>query len=133
MAKQVIDCSPSAGITTNQSNEHQRRWSEKNWQRAAKTGNYDITRARLNFEIAKGCIIQPIDTSRSIPQRMRETLKERGIQDPNAELERKGKEGNRRTVVNIIFGGSRDQMSAIVQPRNTVRNCTGNVTTWKFR
>lgn len=38
---------------------------------------------------------------------MREILKERGIQDPNAELERKGKEGNRRTVVNIIFGGSR--------------------------
>lgn len=53
MAKQVIDCSPSAGITTNQSNEHQRRWSEKNWQRAAKTGNYDITRAGLNFEIAR--------------------------------------------------------------------------------
>ena len=120
MAKQVIDCSPSAGITTNQSNEHQRRWSEKNWQRAAKTGNYDITRARLNFEIAKGCIIQPIDTSRSIPQRMRETLKERGIQDPNAELERKGNEGNRRTVVNIIFGGSRDQMHRLAFGNQTV-------------
>lgn len=120
MAKQVIDCSPSAGITTNQSNEHQRRWSEKNWQRAAKTGNYDITRAGLNFEIAKGCIVQPIDTSKSIPQRMRETLKERGIQDPNAELERKGKEGNRRTVVNIIFGGSREQMHRLAFGNQTV-------------
>lgn len=120
MAKQVIDCSPSAGITTNQSNEHQRRWSEKNWQRAAKTGNYDITRAGLNFEIAKGCIVQPIDTSKSIPQRMRETLKERGIQDPNAELERKGKDGNRRTIVNIIFGGSREQMHRLAFGNQTV-------------
>ena len=120
MAKQVIDCSTSAGITTNQSNEHQRRWSEKNWQRAAKTGNYDITRVGLNFEIAKGCIVQPIDTSKSIPQRMRETLKERGIQDPNAELERKGKEGNRRTVVNIIFGGSREQMLRLAFGNQTV-------------
>ena len=120
MAKQVIDCSPSAGITTNQSNEHQRRWSEKNWQRASKTGNYDITRAGLNFEIAKGCIVQPIDTSKSIPQRMRDTLKERGIQDPNAELERKGKEGNRRTVVNIIFGGSREQMHRLAFGNQTV-------------
>ena len=63
MAKQVLDCSPSAGITTLQSNEHQRRWSEKNWKRAVKNGNYDITRAHLNFEIAKGGIVQPIDTS----------------------------------------------------------------------
>lgn len=120
MAKQVIDCSPSAGITTNQSNEHQRRWSEKNWQRAAKTGNYDITRARLNFEIAKGCIVQPIDTSISIPNRMRETLRTRGIIDPNEEMKRKGKELNRRTVVNIIFGGSRDQMHRLAFGNQTV-------------
>lgn len=120
MAKQVIDCSPSAGITTNQSNEHQRRWTEKNWQRAAKTGNYDITRAMLNFEIARGGIVQPIDTTKSIPQRMRETLKVRGIPDPNAELERKGKEGNRRTVVNIIFGGSRDRMHQLAFGNQTV-------------
>lgn len=120
MAKQVIDCSPSAGITTNQSNEHQRRWSEKNWQRAAKTGNYYITRARLNFEIARGCIVQPIDASKSIPQRMRETLKERGIQDPNAELERSGKVGNRRTIVNIIFGDSRDQMHRLAFGHQTI-------------
>lgn len=54
MAKQVLDCSPSARITTLQSNEHQRRLSEKSWERAAKNGNYDITRDHLNFEIAKG-------------------------------------------------------------------------------
>lgn len=51
---------------------------------------------------------------------MRETLKEQGIQDPNAELERKGKEGNRRTVVNIIFRGSREQMHRLAFGNQTV-------------
>lgn len=120
MAKQVLDCSPSAGITTNQSNEHQRRWSEKNWERAAKNGNYDITRARLNFEIARGGIVQPIDTSKSIPNRMRDTLRARGIADPNEEMKRKGKQPNRRTVVNIIFGGSRDRMHQLAFGSQTV-------------
>ena len=120
MARQVLDCSPSAGITTNQSNEHQRRWSEKNWERAAKNGNYDITRAHLNFEIARGGIVQPIDTSKSIPNRMRETLRVRGIADPNDEMKRKGKEPNRRTVVNIIFGGSRDRMHELAFGSQTV-------------
>lgn len=120
MAKQVLDCSPSAGITTNQSNEHQRRWSEKNWERAARNGNYDITRARLNFEIARGGIVQPIDTSKSIPNRMRETLRARGIADLNEEMKRKGKQPNRRTVVNIIFGGSRDRMHQLAFGNQTV-------------
>lgn len=120
MAKQVLDCSPSAGITTNQSNEHQRRWSEKNWERAAKNGNYDITRARLNFEIARGGIVQPINTSKSIPNRMRDTLRARGIADPNEEMKRKGKQPNRRTVVNIIFGGSRDRMHQLAFGSQTV-------------
>ena len=120
MARQVLDCSPSAGITTLQSNEHQRRWSEKNWERAAKNGNYDITRAHLNFEIARGGIVQPIDTSKSIPHRMRETLRARGITDPNEEMKRKGKQPNRRTVVNIIFGGSRDRMHQLAFGSQTV-------------
>lgn len=110
MARQVLDFHASAGITTNQSNEHQRRWSERSWNVAIKGGNYDRTRERLNFEIAKGGVVQPIDKTKSIPQRIKETLAARGIVDPNEELKRKGKEPNRRTVVNIIFGGSREQM-----------------------
>lgn len=110
MARQVLDFHASAGITTNQSNEHQRRWSERSWNVAIKGGNYDRTRERLNFEIAKGVVVQPIDKTKSIPQRIKETLAARGIVDPNEELKRKGKEPNRRTVVNIIFGGSREQM-----------------------
>lgn len=111
--RQVIDIKASAGMTTDQSNEHQRRWSERGWKDAAKHGNYDPTRARLNFEVAKGGIIRSIDQSVSIPKRIKATLKERGIIDPNEEMKARGKEPNRRTVVNIIFGGSRERMHQI--------------------
>lgn len=108
--RQVIDIQASPGMTGDQSNEHQRRWTERGWRDAARHGNYDPTRARLNFEIAKGGIVQPIDTSKSIPKRIKENLKERGIIDPNEAMKAAGKTPNRRTVVNIIFGGSREQM-----------------------
>ena len=49
--KQVMDFRPSKGITTAQSNEHQRRWTEKGWGSAESTGNYDRSRERLNFEV----------------------------------------------------------------------------------
>ena len=110
MARQVFDFRASAGMTADQSNEHQRKWTERGWKDAAKRMNYDRTRELLNFEIAKGGIVQSIDKTKSIPQRIKETLAARGIMDPNEELKRKGKEPNRRTVVNIIFGGSREQM-----------------------
>ncbi len=48
-AKQVMDIRPSAGITTAQSDEHQRRWTEKGWEHAVSKGNYDPTREHLNF------------------------------------------------------------------------------------
>ena len=51
---------------------------------------------------------------------MRETLRGRGITDPNEEMKRKGKQPNRRTVVNIIFGGSRDRMHQLAFGSQTV-------------
>lgn len=107
-AKQVMDFRPSKGMTTAQSNEHQRRWTEKGWERAVSVGNYDPTREHLNFEI-KGGKICPIDKARSIPQRMADNLAARGIKDPNAGLD----EPRFRTVVNFIFGGSRERMQEI--------------------
>lgn len=104
--KQVLDVQVSKGVTTAQSNEHMRRWTEKGWNRAVKIGNYDPTRKHLNFEIAPGGKIRPIDTTRSIPERMAEILTRRGIKDPNEGLA----EPKFRTVVNIIFGGSRNRM-----------------------
>ena len=104
--KQVLDVQVSKGITTAQSNEHQRRRSEQAEKYAIKMGNYDPTRKHLNFEIAPGGKIRPIDTSRSIPERMADILSSRGIKDPNEGLI----EPKFRTVVNIIFGGSRERM-----------------------
>lgn len=107
-AKQVMDFRPSKGITTAQSNEHQRRWTEKGWQSAVAQGNYDRSRRRLNFEIRNGKV-SPVDKSRSIPERMAEILRDRGIKDPN-----EGQEEPRfRTVVNFIFGGSRERMTEL--------------------
>ena len=105
-AKQVLDVRVSKGVTTAQSNEHMRRWTEKGWNRAVEIGNYDPTREHLNFEIAPGGKIRTIDKSRSIPERIANILSDRGIKDPNEGLV----EPKFRTVVNIIFGGSRERM-----------------------
>ena len=105
-AKQVMDIRASKGITVAQSNEHLRNWTEKGWNHATQTGNYDPTREHLNFEIVRGGIVAPINKAKSIPERMAENLRERGIVDPNTALE----EPKYRTVVNCIFGGSRERM-----------------------
>lgn len=107
--KQVMDIRASKGITVGQSNEHQRRWSEKGWNNATATGNYDRSREPLNFEIKKGGIISSVDKRKSIPQLMTENLAERGIKDPNEDRETP----KYRTVVNFIFGGTRERMHEI--------------------
>lgn len=107
-AKQVMDFRPSKGITTAQSDEHQRRWTDRGREHAMSVGNYDPTREHLNFEINDGKIC-PIDKTRSIPQRMADNLAARGIKDPNAGLVAP----RFRTVVNFIFGGSRERMHEI--------------------
>lgn len=108
-AKQVMDVHVSKGITSAQSNEHLRRRSEKAQEYAMSKGNYDPTRERLNFEVVSGGKIRPVDKSRSIPQRMADLLRWRGIKDPNDGLA----EPKYRTVVNFIFGGSRERMQEL--------------------
>ena len=76
-AKQVLDVQVSKGITTAQSNEHLRNRSEKAAEYAMKKGNYDPTREHLNFEIVNGKV-RPVDKSRSIPDRMADSLRQRG-------------------------------------------------------
>ncbi len=108
-AKQVMDFRASKGITKAQSDEEQRVRSEKARDHALRTGNYDLTREHLNFEVTRGGVVRPIDTSKSIPQLMKENLAARGIKDPNEGLE----EPRFRTVVNFILGGSRERMHEI--------------------
>lgn len=108
-AKQVLDVQVSKGITAAQSNEHLRSRSARAAEYAMKKGNYDPTREHLNFEIVNGGKIRPMDKSRSIPERMAENLNRRGIKDPNEGLV----EPKYRTVVNIIFGGSRERMQEL--------------------
>ena len=105
MAKQVIDIMPTKGMTTAQSNEHLRKYSEGAYQNM-RSNNFDPTRAHLGFEVTKGGKIVPIDVNRSIPERMKENLAARGIKDPNEGLS----EPKFRTIANIILGGSREQM-----------------------
>lgn len=104
--KQVFDIRPGKGMSDGQSNEHQRNWTERGWEWATRHGNYDRTRERLNFGIVKGGKVVPVDKSKSIGQRMAESLQSRGIKDPNEGLSEPGF----RTVANIIFGGSRERM-----------------------
>ncbi len=109
MAKQVFDVQPSHGISAGQSNEHLRNYSVIDPQ-AKKYGYYDPTRMQLNFEIGKGGIIKPIQSSYSIVQRFKDNLRNRGIKDPNEAKTEKGLKPNRRTIANIILQGSRDRM-----------------------
>jgi uncharacterized protein YoxC len=104
--KQMMDSRPSKGVTTNESNEHRRNWTEQRWAQAVKDGNYDRTREHLNFEVVKGGKIQPIDKTRTIPQAVAARLAALGIKDPNEGLV----EPKFRTTVTTVFGGNRERM-----------------------
>lgn len=106
-----MDIAAGKGMTTAQSDEHQRRWTEKGWNNAVEKRNYDPSREHLNFEIVKGGIVQQIDKSKSIREKMAENLKSRGIKDPNDVFPEY--HGKYRTVANFQFGGDRERMREI--------------------
>lgn len=111
--KQVMDMrSNTDGISNAESNEQQRKWTDNLWDKKAKDSlaNYDPSRAHLNFEVTKGGKVQPIDTSKSIQQKMDDNLSARGIKNPNARKDVKRKQ---RILAQMIFGGSRDRMLEI--------------------
>lgn len=104
--KQVADMQATTGITTAESNEFQRRWKDERWDRAGKEGNYDRTRDHLNFEIAQGGVVRPIDKTRSVGEKIAARLAACGITDPN-----QGRNTpNIRIAAKFIFGGSRERM-----------------------
>ncbi len=105
--KQVVHFQAKKGFTTAQSNEHQRRWTEKGWENANANGRIDRTRTELNFEVVWGGKIQPVDKSKSIPEKFRENLQARGIKDPNVN---RPDDPKIRTVVDFILSGSHDTL-----------------------
>ena len=112
-SKQVMDIRPnSEGISLAESNEQQRNWSEDFLRKKSNDplANYDPTRAHLNFEVTRGGVIQPIDKSKSIMQKMADNLAVRGIKDPNA---RENVRRRQNTLAQVIFGGSRERMNTL--------------------
>ena len=105
--KQVVHFQARKGFTTAQSNEHQRRWTEKGWESANENGRIDRTRTDLNFEIVKGGKVQPVDKSRSIPELFRENITARGLKDPN---EKCPDDPKYRTVADFIISGSHERL-----------------------
>lgn len=116
IGKQVADMKPSTGITTAESNEYQRRWEDQRWDRASKEGNYDRSRDHLNFEIAKGCIVRPIDKTRTVGERIANRFVECGIDNPNI----KRKTPNIRICAKFVFGGSRERMHELAFGKRSV-------------
>lgn len=104
--------STKKSITEAESNEQQRKWSKEFYDKKSKIPwkNYDPTRAHLNFEVTKGGKIQPIDTSKTIDQKMNDILEARGIPNPNTKKDCKQPQ---RILAQILFGGNRERMHEI--------------------
>ena len=123
--KQVMDMhSETNGVSQFESDEQQRNWDDNKWLQKSKDSlaNYDKTRSSLNFEVTKGGIIQPIDTSKSIAQKMVDNLTVRGIKDPNANPNIRRR---RRTIAKFIFGGNRERMHELAFGNQTVNLSKG--------
>lgn len=123
--KQVMDMhSETKGVSQFESDEQQRNWDDKKWLQKTKDSlaNYDKTRSSLNFEVTRGGTIQPIDTSKSIAQKMAENLAARGIKDPNANPNIRRR---RRTIAKFIFGGNRERMHELAFGNQTVNLSKG--------
>ncbi len=103
MAKQVCDLRAGKGITVAQSNGHL-RVGQQNAYIKKLSGTQDPTREHLNFEIGRGGIVKEVEKHTSIPTRIREILKARGITDPTAGLSVDDPR-RRQTVANIRLGG----------------------------
>ena len=119
MAKGVFDLRPSAGISSGQSTEHLRKYKVTDPD-MKKYGYYDPTREHLNFEVGRGGVVMPVNKNYAINKRFADNLRRRGIEDPNKKKLQNGKTANRRTLANIILGGSSDRMRELAFGDQTV-------------
>ncbi len=119
MDKQVFDLRPGVGMSAGQSTEHLRNYSTMDPD-AKIYGYYDPTRVKLNFEVGRGGVIIPVRKNYSIVQRFKDNLRNRNMEDPNIKKRQKGLEPNRKTIVNIILGGSHNRMHQIAYGKQQV-------------
>lgn len=106
--RQVCHIQPMKSISAGEDREHQRRWTEQQWQRKAenKKFNYDKTRSRLNFEVLRGGKIAPLGSFKPVIERFHARLEELGISDPN----KGSKEPHYRVACNMVLSGSRERI-----------------------
>ena len=103
--KQMIDIDKKTSMNTAISDEHQRNWNKDQLVRKVndQTRNYDPSRIRLNFQVGRGRVIQKVDKSKNIVDKIEARIKE-GV----------GKDKVIRSTshrsVNIVFGGNRERM-----------------------
>ena len=73
---QVFHQQAVKSFSAGEDNEHQRRWTESQWEAKAsnKKFNYDKSRAHLNFEIVKGGKNVPLGSSKPILERFQDRL-----------------------------------------------------------
>ena len=110
MAKQVCDISAGkGGMSRGQSTEHLRDYKVTDPD-AKKYGYYDPTRKGLNFEVARGGIITPVNKGYPIDKRFKDICEARGIKIPGPIRYKDGTEKERNIIANIMLGGSRDRM-----------------------
>lgn len=103
--KQMMDFKAVKSVDANVSNEHQRNWSDKHFERKAKDPdhNYDRSRTALNFQVGPGGKITAIDKSRRIGDKVEEIIKAR--LNPNARVT-----AISNRAVMVVFGGNRERM-----------------------
>lgn len=113
--KQSLDLRPGKKFAVALSNENLRIGDDTAW--AAKiAGTLDPTRTRLDFEVGKSGVIQPIDKSISIPKRIKAILAANGIDDPNEKMDDeylKIKGNGTRTYASFILQGSHETMERL--------------------
>lgn len=111
MDKQVFDIQPLKGMDIALSNEILRKYSKGAYE-ANRTTNFDPTRMKLDFEVTRGGCIKDINNDYPITMRMNDNLSRRNIIDPNEKylLCNPPCKPRRRTLANIIIGGSRNIM-----------------------
>jgi hypothetical protein len=120
---QVFHQQAVKSFSAGEDNEHQRRWTESQWEAKAsnKKFNYDKSRAHLNFEIVKGGKIVPLGSSKPILERFQDRLEATGAEDPNKGLETP----KYRIACNMIFSGDADRMREMAFGDQNVERAKG--------